>query len=60
MKERMSRRDFLRTSAVTVVGAALAGCAAPTPETQVVKETVEVEVPVEQTVEVPVEQTVEV
>ena len=60
MKERMSRRDFLRTSAITVVGATLAGCAAPTPETQIVKETVEVEVPVEQTVEVQVEQTVEV
>jgi len=60
VSKKLSRRDFLRMSTLTAAGAALAGCAAPTPE--VVKETVEVEVPVEQTVEVevPVEQTVEV
>ncbi len=53
-RKRMSRRDFLRASALTAAGAALAGCATPTP--QVVKETVQV--PVEKTVQVPVEVTV--
>ncbi len=52
--KKLSRRDFLRISALTAAGAALAGCAQPTPETVTVKETVvvkeEVEVPVEQTV----------
>ena len=56
--KKLSRRDFLRISALSAAGAALAGCGAPTPE--VVKETVEV--PLEQTVEVEktviVEQTV--
>jgi ABC-type glycerol-3-phosphate transport system substrate-binding protein len=51
MVKRFSRRDFLRLSAFTVAGAALAGC-----EPQVVEKTVEV--PVKETVEVPVEQTV--
>jgi multiple sugar transport system substrate-binding protein len=51
-EKQLSRRDFLRISALTAAGAALAGCQAPPP--QVVRETVEV--PVEQTVEV--EQTV--
>jgi multiple sugar transport system substrate-binding protein len=49
--KRLSRRDFLRMGALTTAGAALAGCAAPTPETVTVKETVVVE----QEVEVPVE-----
>ena len=48
--KRISRREFLRLSALTTAGTALAGCA---PE--VIKETVEVTrevgVPVEQTVE---------
>jgi multiple sugar transport system substrate-binding protein len=52
--KKLSRRDFLRMSALTAAGAALAGCTTPTPETVTVKETVvvkeEVEVPVEQTV----------
>jgi multiple sugar transport system substrate-binding protein len=43
----LNRRDFLRLSALTAAGAALAGCA-PAPTAEVVKETVEV--PVEQTV----------
>ena len=55
MNEKLSRRDFLRVGAVTAAGAALAAC-----QPQVVKETVEVEKVVEQTVEVPVAQTVEV
>ena len=52
---RLSRRDFLRMSALTAAGAALASCAP-----QVIKETVEVvkEVEVETTVEVEVEKTV--
>jgi len=54
--KRLSRRDFLRFSALTAAGAALAGCTTPTP--QVVRETVEV--PVKETVEVPVEVVVEV
>ena len=54
--KRLSRRDFLRMSALGAAGAALAGCTTPTPE--VIREMVEV--PVEQTVEVPVRQTVEV
>jgi len=49
--KKLTRRDFLRMSALTAAGVALAGCA---PE--VVKETVEVEVTRE--VDVPVEQTV--
>jgi multiple sugar transport system substrate-binding protein len=53
--KKLSRRDFLRASAVTAAGAALAAC-----QPQVIKETVEVEKVVEQTVEVPVAQTVEV
>jgi len=60
MAKKISRRDFLRMSALTAAGAALAGCAQPTPEVQIVEQTVEVpvEVEVEKTVEVPVEQTV--
>jgi ABC-type glycerol-3-phosphate transport system substrate-binding protein len=67
--KRLTRRDFLRMSALTAAGMALAGCAQPTPETEVVEvevtrivegtpviEVQEVEVPVE----VPVEVTVEV
>jgi len=61
-KKRLSRRDFLRMSTLAAAGAALVGCATPTP--QVIKETVEVEVEkvVEKTVEVEkiVEKTVEV
>jgi anaerobic selenocysteine-containing dehydrogenase len=53
--KKLSRRDFLRASAVTAAGAALAAC-----QPQVVKETVEVEKVVEKEVEVPVAQTVEV
>ena len=58
--KKLSRRDFLRMSTLTAAGAALAGCATPTPEVikEVVKETVEV--PVAQTVEVEVKETVEV
>jgi ABC-type transport system substrate-binding protein len=52
-KKKFSRRDFLRMSALTATGVALAGCA---PE--VIKETVEVEKEVTKEVEVPVEQTV--
>jgi len=56
---KISRREFLRWSALGSAGALLAACAP-----QVVERTVEVEVPVQQTVitevEVPVEQTVEV
>lgn len=48
---KLSRRDFLRTSALATAGAALAAC-----QPQVVKETVEVEV----TRQVEVEKTVEV
>lgn len=44
----LSRRRFLKLSAVTAVGAALSACAQPTP--QVVKETVVVEKPVEKVV----------
>lgn len=40
-RKRITRRDFLRVSAVTAAGV-LAGCAGPTPTPQVVKETVEV------------------
>jgi len=47
----LSRRDFMRLSALTAAGAALAGCAP-----QVVERTVEV--PVKETVEVEVEKTV--
>lgn len=63
MKKNLNRRDFLRMSALTAAGAALAGCGAtPTPEVvekEVVK-TVEVEKTVEviKEVEVPVEETV--
>jgi multiple sugar transport system substrate-binding protein len=56
--KRLSRRDFLRMSALGAAGMALAGCAAPTPETVTVKETVVVEKEVEKTVEV--EKVVEV
>mgnify|MGYP000266681753 CR=1 FL=1 len=52
MSDKLTRRDFLRLGALTAAGAALAGCATPTP--QVVRETVEVP----QTVEVPVKETV--
>ena len=45
--EKLSRRDFLRMSTLAAAGAALAGCAQPTPE--VIREEVEVEVPVEVT-----------
>ncbi len=44
----LSRRDFLRVSALTAAGAALAGCATPTPERVVVTQ----EVPVVATKEV--------
>ena len=46
-QKRLNRRDFLRLSALTAAGAALAGCG-PAPTPQVIKETVEV--PVEKTV----------
>lgn len=46
-QKRLNRRDFLRLSALTAAGAALAACG-PAPTPQVVQETVEV--PVEQTV----------
>jgi len=52
-QKRLSRREFLRLGALTTAGAALAAC-----QPQVVRETVEVEVPVERTVEVEVEKTV--
>jgi len=55
VSKKLSRRDFLRMSALTAAGAALAGCTPPAPE--IVKETVEV--PVERTVEVLVEAAVE-
>ena len=45
-RKKLSRREFLRMSAVTAAGAALAGCAP-----QVVKETIIVEKPVEKVVE---------
>ena len=54
-QKNVSRRDFLRVSALTAAGAALAGCAP-----QVVKETVEVEVTREVEVEKEVEKVVEV
>lgn len=51
--KKLNRRDFLRMSALTTAGAALAACAPEVVERTVkvpVKETVQVEVPVEQTV----------
>lgn len=56
MTQKLSRRDFLRVSALTAAGAVLAGCATPTPEVVTVKETQIVK----ETVEVPVKETVEV
>jgi multiple sugar transport system substrate-binding protein len=53
--KKLSRREFLRASAVTAAGAALAAC-----QPQVIERTVEVEKVVEKEVEVPVAQTVEV
>jgi len=56
-KNRLSRRDFLRVSAVAATGAAIAACAPATPQVvEVIKE-----VPVEKEVikEVPVEKVVE-
>jgi len=61
--EKLTRRDFLRLSAVTVAGAAAAACAAPTPvvveKEKVVTKVVEKEVPVEKIVKetVPVKET---
>lgn len=58
--KRLSRRDFLRAGALTVAGAALAGCAAPTPQTvtvevtRVVEQVKEVEVTKEVLATVPV------
>lgn len=53
LSKKFNRRDLLRLSVLIVVVAALVGCTTPTPEvivqTQVVKETEQVEVPVEQT-----------
>jgi len=63
MKKNLSRRNFLRTGALTAAGAVLAGCGAtPTPEVieKVVKETVEVEKEVIKEVEKEVVKTVEV
>jgi peptide/nickel transport system substrate-binding protein len=64
MANKITRRNFLKASAFTVLGAALQACAAPTPV--VVKETVVVEKPVEKIVKetvtvketVPVKETV--
>jgi len=53
--KKVSRREFLRLAAIGGAGVVAASCAP-----QVIEKTVEVEVPVEQTVEVPVAQTVEV
>jgi multiple sugar transport system substrate-binding protein len=39
-QKNLNRRDFLRLSALTAAGAALAGCTTPTPETVTIKETV--------------------
>jgi peptide/nickel transport system substrate-binding protein len=49
-KKRLSRRDFLRASAMAAVGIAAASCAQPTPVEKVVKETVVVEKEVEKVV----------
>jgi len=63
VKKRITRRDFLRLSAVGATEAILAACAPTTPVVveKVVKETVvvEKEVPVEKVVEKPVEKVVE-
>ena len=62
-QKRVSRRNFLRMTALTAAGVAMASCQ-PSVVKETVKETVEVvvketvEVPVDQTVEVPVDQTV--
>ena len=58
-KKRFSRRDFLRLSALTAAGAALAGCAQPTEappaEEPAVEEVAPTEVPTEAPVEAPAE-----
>jgi multiple sugar transport system substrate-binding protein len=46
----ISRRELLKLLGASSAGLALASCAQPEPEVQIVKETQEVEVPVEQTV----------
>jgi multiple sugar transport system substrate-binding protein len=51
-ENRFSRRLFLQRSALAAAGAALAGCAQPTAQPEVVKETVVVEKVVKETVQV--------
>ncbi|MFN2154694.1 MAG: twin-arginine translocation signal domain-containing protein, partial [Anaerolineae bacterium] len=55
IKEKLSRRQFLRSAAVAAAGAAVVACQ---PQTVVVKETVEVEKIVKETVPVEVEKEV--
>jgi len=59
IKDKLSRRNFLRLSTAAATGAVLAACAPAEPQVVTVKETVEVEkevqVEVEKEVEVPVE-----
>jgi peptide/nickel transport system substrate-binding protein len=50
VKKKLSRRDFLRASAMTAAGILAAGCAQPTAVEKVVKETVVVEKEVEKVV----------
>ncbi|MBN1811219.1 MAG: extracellular solute-binding protein [Anaerolineae bacterium] len=57
-QKKLSRRDFLRLSALTAAGAALAGCACPTPEPQVVEKEVVVTKVVTEKEEVEVEKEV--
>ena len=63
-KRKLTRRDFLRLSAMTAAGVVMAACAAPTPvvveKEKVVTQVVEKEVPVEKVVKetVPVEKVV--
>lgn len=56
-KKIMNRRTFLRLAAMTGAGAAIAACTTPTP--QIIKETVVVEKPVQQTVVVEKEKVVQ-
>jgi peptide/nickel transport system substrate-binding protein len=60
-KRSITRRDFLRISAITAAGAVMAGCATPTPQIieKQVEVTKEVPVQVEVTKEVQVQVTVE-
>lgn len=51
-RQKLNRRDFLRASALSAAGVAIVACQ---PQTVVVKETVEVEKVVKETVEVEVE-----